>query len=315
MRDHMKLSAWLVGSIGLLIVVAAGCFQPAGGSLEATSVAQVPPTFTPLIIETPTPTPTPTEEVVLEAEPKLEEPEPIDGAVDDLAVATPDPFALLEGTQVADLPLFQEDPLIATATALALFQQLLEGQQPPSDPFVEEAPQQVDIPADPLAQTATALVANATATAAAPLTQTAQAILGPTPTPTPDPFLPTPPPTAAPPGQDCIHTVVAGENLFRISLRYNTTVNELAAANGIANPNLILVGQQIRIPNCGGTGQQPQLPGGTGGCAGPVYSVMQNDNLFRLSLRFNTTVHAIAACNNIANINLIFIGQQLRMPS
>lgn len=314
MRDHMKLSAWLVGSIGLLIVVAAGCFQPAGGSLEATSVAQVPPTFTPLITETPLPTPT--EAVLVEDEPKQEDLEPVDETIDDLPLATPDPFALFEGTQVADLPLFQDDPLIATATALALFQQLLEGELPPSDPFIEEAPQQVDIPADPLAQTATALVANATATAAAPLTQTAQAILGPTPTPTPDPFLPTPPPTVAPPGQDCIHTVVAGENLFRISLRYNTTVNELAAANGIANPNLILVGQQIRIPNCGGTGQQPQFPpGGTGGCAGPVYSVMQNDNLFRLSLRFNTTVHAIAACNNIANINLIFIGQQLRMPS
>lgn len=44
------------------------------------------------------------------------------------------------------------------------------------------------------------------------------------------------------------HVVAAGENLFRIGLRYGFTVAELAAYNGIANPNYISVGQVIRIP-------------------------------------------------------------------
>jgi spore germination protein len=44
------------------------------------------------------------------------------------------------------------------------------------------------------------------------------------------------------------HTVQPGENLFRISLRYGTTVAALSLANGITNPALIYVGQVIVIP-------------------------------------------------------------------
>jgi LysM repeat protein len=45
-----------------------------------------------------------------------------------------------------------------------------------------------------------------------------------------------------------VHIVAAGENLFRIGLRYGFTVAELAAYNGIANPHYIYVGQTILIP-------------------------------------------------------------------
>jgi len=56
------------------------------------------------------------------------------------------------------------------------------------------------------------------------------------------------PPAAPPAGVEQIHVVQRGDNLFRIGLRYGFTVQELAAYNGIANPNRIDVGQQIRIP-------------------------------------------------------------------
>ena len=42
--------------------------------------------------------------------------------------------------------------------------------------------------------------------------------------------------------------VQAGENLYRIALRYGLTYQELAAYNGIANPNALSIGQEIRIP-------------------------------------------------------------------
>ena len=44
------------------------------------------------------------------------------------------------------------------------------------------------------------------------------------------------------------HVVQAGENLFRIGLQYGFTVDELAAYNNIANPNVLDVGQVIKIP-------------------------------------------------------------------
>lgn len=45
-----------------------------------------------------------------------------------------------------------------------------------------------------------------------------------------------------------IHIVQQGENLFRIGLRYGIDYHELAAYNGIPNPDVISVGQAIRIP-------------------------------------------------------------------
>jgi LysM repeat protein len=56
-------------------------------------------------------------------------------------------------------------------------------------------------------------------------------------------------PTSVPTGGPFItHVVQAGENIFRIGLRYNVTVTRIAAANGLTNPNLIYVGQVLQIP-------------------------------------------------------------------
>jgi len=47
--------------------------------------------------------------------------------------------------------------------------------------------------------------------------------------------------------QGTVHTVVAGDTLGKIAARYGTTVNALAAINGIKNVNLIRVGQVIYL--------------------------------------------------------------------
>lgn len=73
---------------------------------------------------------------------------------------------------------------------------------------------------------------------------------------TPLPPTPTPiPPTEATPansscGESITHVVQVGENLFRIALRYGTTIDAISRANGISNPNQIIVGQALIIP-CG----------------------------------------------------------------
>lgn len=62
--------------------------------------------------------------------------------------------------------------------------------------------------------------------------------------------------TAAP-GEDCIHEIRAGETMFMLSLAYGSTVDEIAAASEIDNPDRIAVGQRITIPGCGTTGFAP----------------------------------------------------------
>jgi LysM repeat protein len=110
------------------------------------------------------------------------------------------------------------------------------------------------------------------------------------------------------------YVVQAGDNLFRISLRFGVSIAAIQEANGIANPNLIYVGQVLKIP--GGTGPVPTAaPGATAAPSGTVgtYVVQPGDTLGRIAARFGTTVAAIAQANNIVNVNLIYVGQVLQI--
>ncbi len=60
-----------------------------------------------------------------------------------------------------------------------------------------------------------------------------------------------------PPGEDCVHEIRAGETLFQLSLAYGVSVDDIALANGIDDPDRIAVGQQLTIPICGTTGFIP----------------------------------------------------------
>jgi len=46
-----------------------------------------------------------------------------------------------------------------------------------------------------------------------------------------------------------------------------------------------------------------------------TYVVQPGDTLFRIALNYGSTVQTIATANNIANVNLIFVGQRLAMPN
>jgi putative chitinase len=54
-------------------------------------------------------------------------------------------------------------------------------------------------------------------------------------------------PAPAPSG-DTVHVVQRGETLTRISLKYGVSIWSIVNANGIRNPNLIYVGQRLKIP-------------------------------------------------------------------
>ncbi len=114
------------------------------------------------------------------------------------------------------------------------------------------------------------------------------------------------------------HTVQGGETLFSIARRYNTTVAALAQLNNIVNPNLIYVGQQLRVPQPNAPAPTPQpapQPAPAPPPSGPKTHVVQaGENLFRISLRYNVSVDALARANGIWNPNLIFVGQVLTIP-
>jgi len=104
-----------------------------------------------------------------------------------------------------------------------------------------------------------------------------------------------------------VHIVRPGENLFRIALRYGTTVDRLAAVNGLRDTSRIYVGQRLTIPSGGAAGGPVTPSPGT-------HVVRRGENLFRIALRYRTTVRALAAANGIRNPSRIYAGQVLRIP-
>jgi LysM repeat protein len=129
----------------------------------------------------------------------------------------------------------------------------------------------------------------------------------------PQPPTPTPPPT----GGTSTYVVQPGDTLSRIAVRFGTTVQELAVLNNLSNPNLIYAGQTLKIPGEGPppvtpppTTPPPTTPPPSTG----TYVVKPGDTLSSIAVRFGTTVQELAALNGITNINLIYVGQVLKVP-
>jgi len=108
-----------------------------------------------------------------------------------------------------------------------------------------------------------------------------------------------------------VHVVRRGENLFRIALRYGVTYRALAAANGIANPNHVYVGQRLAIPGHGSTvpAPAPSAP------SGQTYVVRRGDTLATIARRYGVSMWSLAQANGIRNPSFIYVGQVLRIPS
>lgn len=120
------------------------------------------------------------------------------------------------------------------------------------------------------------------------------------------------PAVAAPREQSgTVHVVQAGDTLYSIARRYGVSVDAIVAANGIVNPSLIYVGQRLVIP----TGGRLSTGGATTGGTGTVHVVQAGETLTRISLRYGVSVWAIARANNLANVNHIYAGQRLVIPS
>jgi LysM repeat protein len=95
----------------------------------------------------------------------------------------------------------------------------------------------------------------------------------------------------------------AADTLAAIALKFNVTLTDLVNLN---NAVLIQPGKVLNLPASGGSIPKPPQT---------TYTVKPGDTLTAIAAKFGTTVAAIAAANNIANPNLISVGQVLVIPS
>ena len=105
------------------------------------------------------------------------------------------------------------------------------------------------------------------------------------------------------------YTVQEGDTLTSIAQKYDTTVHEITVTNSIANPNLIYVGEVLKIyPGNRSIIKRKKVFTTT-------YIVQSGDTLTSIAIKFDTTVQAIAELNDLQNPNLIYVGEILKIPT
>jgi len=101
-----------------------------------------------------------------------------------------------------------------------------------------------------------------------------------------------------------IYIVQRGDTLSQIARSHGTTVAALKQLNNLANVNRINAGQRL----CLAHSLPPARPGAW-------YVVKRGDTLSALARTYGVTTTAIANANQLANRNLITIGQRLWIPT
>ncbi len=112
----------------------------------------------------------------------------------------------------------------------------------------------------------------------------------------------TPPPTRCPSGT-FEYTVRAGDTIFNLAIRFNTTVQAILAVNPGLDPNNLRVGQIICIPQT----MPPE-------CDGCYYVVKQGDTLFSIAQMFRIPAADLIAANPGVDPNNLRVGQMLCIP-
>ena len=103
-----------------------------------------------------------------------------------------------------------------------------------------------------------------------------------------------------------LYTIRAGDTLFALAQRFNTTVQAIINANPGIDPNSLQVGRMICIP----------VAPGPGPCQGGfLYTIQAGDTYFSIARRFNVTVDQLDQANPGVNPDALRIGQQICVPT
>lgn len=94
------------------------------------------------------------------------------------------------------------------------------------------------------------------------------------------------------------YTVKRGDTLGKIARDHDVSVADLVDANSLPNPDLIRIGQVLVIP---GAESEPEV----------VHVVVRGDTLGKIAGKYGSTVSALVEVNQIANANVIRIGQNI----
>lgn len=107
------------------------------------------------------------------------------------------------------------------------------------------------------------------------------------------------PPVVTPPSSQRAHVVQRGDRLANIAAWYGVSVQAIAAANSISNPNLIYPGQVLVIP------REPVIY---------THVVQPGQYVSLIARLYGSTTQAVVTYNRLAHPNVVYPGQVLYVP-
>lgn len=113
-------------------------------------------------------------------------------------------------------------------------------------------------------------------------------------------------PSLSPPNNNYIsYTVQAGDTLYQIATKYNTSVQSIIDFNNLKS-TVLTIGQVLKIP----TNEEVPLPPENDVI---IYVVKKGDSLWSIAKSYDVTVDDIINANNLTSTSLQ-VGQQLKIP-
>ena len=123
-------------------------------------------------------------------------------------------------------------------------------------------------------------------------------------------------PPVAPSASTEVYIVQKGDILGRLAVRFDTTTKTLISMNNLSNPDVLYVGQELRVPagslSSGGSSSTPKSYSSVK--KGGEYTIQKGDTLSGIAVAAGVSIGDLRSLNNIKD-DQIFAGKTLYIPS
>jgi len=108
-----------------------------------------------------------------------------------------------------------------------------------------------------------------------------------------------------------LHTVSRGDTLWHVSRRYQVSIDEIAAMNGLPRTSVLSPGQKLVVGKAAGKQVDTTATPARVAAAGGHYQVRSGDSLWSIARRFGVTVDDLCRWNDIDRRARLATGQTL----
>lgn len=122
-----------------------------------------------------------------------------------------------------------------------------------------------------------------------------------------------PTPSAGSYGQTEVYIVQKGDMLSQLAVDFDTTTATLVEMNGLSNPDVLYVGQELRVPAGRGGSKTTSKPTGTIKKGG-TYTIQKGDTLSDIALAAGVAINDLRELNGIKG-DMIMAGEEIDIPA